>query len=344
VLGKRVSEVALRGAMDASGWTARVSAKELAGDLAYRSEGNGRLVARLTHFALPDDAPGAAPRPALEPGTLPAIDLVSERFVYRGRQLGRIELAAQRAGEDWRIDRLTMTNADATLKGTGVWRSGTPSQSRLEFDLRASDAGQFLGRVGYPDLVKGGKAQLSGTLAWNGQPAAIDYPSLSGAVHLQAEDGQFLEIEPGIGKLISLMSLQSLPRRISLDFRDVFSKGFEFETISSDGQVERGVMAVKDFRMVGSSAQVNMRGDVDLAKEAQDLRVRVVPSLGDSASTVIALVNPLLAIPAAIAQKILKDPLGHIFAFNYAVTGSWADPKVAKIGVEAQPADLPSGQ
>ena len=72
------------------------------------------------------------------------------------------------------------------------------------------------------------------------------------------------------------------------------------------------------------------------AQETQNLRVRVVPSLGDSASTVIALVNPLLAIPAAIAQNILKDPLGHIFAFDYSVTGGWSDPKVAKLGVEAR--------
>jgi uncharacterized protein YhdP len=97
-------------------------------------------------------------------------------------------------------------------------------------------------------------------------------------------------------------------------------------------------MAVEDFRMRGSSADVSMTGKVDLARETQDLRVRVVPSLGDSASTVIAFaVNPLLAIPAAIAQKILKDPLGQIFAFNYTVTGGWAEPQVERLGVEAQP-------
>ena len=53
------------------------------------------------------------------------------------------------------------------------------------------------------------------------------------------------------------------------------------------------------------------------------------------ASAALAFVNPLLIFPAAIAQKILKDPLGHIFAFNYSVTGTWADPKVAKRAVEA---------
>ncbi len=100
-------------------------------------------------------------------------------------------------------------------------------------------------------------------------------------------------------------------------------------------------MKLKDFRMSGSSAEVAMTGQVDLARETQDVRVRVIPSLGDSASTVIGLVNPLLAIPAAIAQKILKNPLGQIFAFDYAVTGGWTDPKVAKLGVEAQPIEAP---
>ena len=339
VFGKRMHRVALRGTADAAGWSAGVKGEELAGDLSYHNEGGGRLVARLTHFVVPEDYPSAGARSSAEPKNLPSMDLVAERFTHRGKQLGRVEITAQRAGEDWRIDKLTMTNADATLTGAGVWRGGAPAQSSLEFELQASDAGQFLGRVGYPNLVKGGKAQLSGTLSWAGEPGLIDYPSLAGSVELQAQNGQFLEIEPGFGKLISLMSLQLLPRRIALDFRDVFSKGFEFERISSTGQVQRGVMAVKDFRMRGTAAQVDMSGEVDLAKEVQNLRVRVVPSLGDSAAMVIALVNPLLAIPAALAQRILKDPLGHIFAFDYGVTGSWTDPKVAKIGIEARAID-----
>ena len=129
-----------------------------------------------------------------------------------------------------RIDKLAVTTPEATLAAGGAWR-GNPTASSLNFELNTSDAGQFLARAGYPDLVKAGKAQLKGSLAWNGHPGLIDYPSLSGEIQLQAQNGQFLEIEPGLGKLVSLMSLQSLPRRISLDFRDVFSKGFEFERI-----------------------------------------------------------------------------------------------------------------
>lgn len=338
VYGKRLHDVAARGTADAGAWSTTLSSRDVAGELSYRSVDGGLLVARLTRFRTPDDYQGAPARRALEPKDLPSMDLAAERFTLRGKDLGRVEIQGRRAGDDWRIDKLAMENAEAKLTGSGAWKSGTPSRSQLDFQLSAADAGLFLGRVGYPALVKDGKAELKGSLAWDGDPSLIDYPSLSGTLELKAESGQFLEIEPGIGKLISLMSLQSLPKRIALDFRDVFSKGFDFERISSSGQVQAGVMTVKDFRMQGSSAQVEMSGEVDLSQETQNMRVRVVPSLGDSAATVIALVNPLLAIPAAIAQKILKDPLGHIFAFDYAVTGAWSDPKVAKLGVEAREA------
>jgi len=335
VHGKRLNDVALRAGSDAAGWAATLASQELAGDLSYRKDDGGRLVARLTRFRTPDEYPGA-PAGTLQPADLPAMDLVAERFTWRGKDLGRVEIVGTRAGEDWRIEKLSMASAEAKFAASGTWRNGAPSRSNLDFELNAADAGQFLARVGYPDLVKAGKARLRGSLGWDGNPGVIDWPSLSGNVTLEAGSGQFLEIEPGIGKLISLMSLQSLPRRMALDFRDVFSKGFSFDEINSSGQIQTGRMAVKDFRMRGSSAQVEMSGEVDLVNETQNMRVRVVPSLGDSASTVIALVNPLLAIPAAIAQKILKDPLGHIFAFDYAVSGGWSDPKVAKLGVEAR--------
>jgi uncharacterized protein YhdP len=102
-------------------------------------------------------------------------------------------------------------------------------------------------------------------------------------------------------------------------------------------------MTLKDFEMRGSAAEVGMTGQVDLAKETQALRVRVVPQIGDTASTALLFVNPFLFFPAAIAQRILKDPLGHIFAFNYSVTGSWADPKIERTRVDAQPKDEAPG-
>jgi uncharacterized protein YhdP len=346
-LGKRFSNFALRASAEAAGWTANLAADEVAGDVSYRAGKGARIVARLTHLTIPDDTPGLKPPPAAGaagggPGETPAIDLVADEFIFRGKELGRVELLARRDGADWRIDNFSMVNADASLTGRGVW-SGAPSRTAIDFDLNAANAGAFLARVGQPGMVRGGKTRLQGSLAWRGNPGALDFPTLNGDVTLSAENGQFLEIEPGLGKLIGLMSLQALPKRITLDFRDVFSKGFQFDRITAAARVEDGAIKLKEpLRMRGSAAEVEMTGEADVARETQNLRVRVVPSLADSAAIGIAIVNPVAGVAAAIAQRLLKNPLGQIFAFDYAVSGTWTDPKVVKITPPPQQSEFVS--
>jgi uncharacterized protein (TIGR02099 family) len=332
--GRRLTKVALRASAEAAGWSANVSADELAGNVSYRARPQPRVIARLDRFTIPDDTPAhpssGPPRPATRPSDLPALDLVAEEFTFRSKRLGRVELVASRAGEDWRIERANISNPDASVTGSGIWYAA-PSRTAIQFELDAGDAGGFLARVGQPDTVKGGRARMQGSLAWQGDPATLDFPTLSGHVQMDAEDGQFLEIEPGLGKLIGLISLQALPRRISLDFRDVFSKGFQFDRIASSARIDSGALKLKEFRMRGSAAEVEMTGEVNLAHETQDLRVRVLPSLTDSAALGIGIVNPVAGVAAAIAQRILKNPLGQIFAYDYLVTGTWSDPKVERI-------------
>lgn len=334
-LGKRMRGVTLQGVTDGGGWSANMSAAEFAGNLVYRSEGGGRLIARFSRFALPEDSPGAKRDGGAK--ELPAVDIVADSFTHRGRKLGRVEIQARHEGRDWRIDKLAMLNPDSSLSGSGLWKVGEGSRTSLNFKLEVSDVGHFLDRFGYPDHVKGANGRLAGTLAWNGDPVSIDYATLSGDLQMQAGDGQFLEIEPGIGKLVALMSLQMLPRRIALDFRDVFSKGFQFDRIASALAIERGVMSVKEFRMRGPAAEVNMTGQVDLSLETQNLNVKVIPQLGDTASTVVGLVNPVAGVATLIAGRLLKNPLGKIFAFDYAISGTWSDPKVEKLQPRAPP-------
>jgi uncharacterized protein (TIGR02099 family) len=339
IQGRRIQNLAVRASSDAGGWSAVVDADELAGKLDYSAEGAGKLVARLLHFTVPPTVAALQAASSANPHELPSIDFAAERFSARGKEFGRVELAAVRERDDWRIDRLAVANDDATLQASGRWRGGVLPSSELNFTLGAEDAGKFLARVGYPGMVLGGKADLSGSLRWLGDPAALDYPSLSGELKLAAEDGQFLEIDPGLGKLISLMNLQALPRRIALDFRDVFSKGFRFDRIEAAARVDHGLMDIRDFRMRGSAAEVVTSGQVDLAQETQNLKVRVIPSLGGSTSTAVAIVNPVAGVAAALAQHVLKNPLGQLFAREFEVTGGWADPKVVNVTVVPPPTE-----
>jgi len=335
-LGKRMRGVSLQGAADSAGWSATMNTAEFAGDVVYRREGDGRLVARFSRLAVPEDAPGVKPGEAMR--DLPAVDIVADNFTHRGRKVGRVEVLARHEGTGpraWRIEKLAMTNPDSALTGSGVWRQGDASDTSLAFKLDVTDVGLFLDRFGFPNHVKGGKANLDGTLKWNGDPLTMDYATLNGQLKLHAEDGQFLEMEPGVGKLVSLMSLQMLPRRLSLDFRDVFSKGYHFDRINGNMGIERGVMSVQKFNMRGPAADVSMTGQLDLSLETQALTVRVTPQLGDVASTVVGLINPIAGLATLIAGRLIKNPLGKLFAFDYSINGTWSDPKIEKLQATA---------
>ena len=157
---------------------------------------------------------------------------------------------------------------------------------------------------------------------------------------MQTGAGRFTKVEPGIGKLLGVLSLQALPRRITLDFRDVFSEGFAFDDITGNVRIRNGVLTTDNFRLVGPAAQVAIAGDADLARETQRLTVRVQPTLSAGVSAGAALLffaNPLVgaAVGAGslLAQKVLKDPIEQMFSYEYLVTGSWSDPIVSRGGL-----------
>jgi uncharacterized protein (TIGR02099 family) len=336
VYGKRINDVALRAGFQGSDWLAHIAARELSGDVRWRSHGKGRVSAQLSHFTFPEPTPGKRPDD-VPPKELPGLDIVADNLVVRDKKLGRLELTAANEGLDWRIEKLTLTTPEARLSADGVWQGVAANQrTSLNLNLEVSDVGKYLERYGYPGSMQRGSAKLLGKLAWAGSPQSIDYPTLAGNISLTAEKGQFLKIEPGIGKLLGILSLQALPRRITLDFRDIFSEGFAFDTISATAAVAGGVMRTQDFVMHGPAARVGMSGDIDLVQETQSLSVRVVPSVGDSLSVagLVLLANPITGVASFLAQRLFKDPLGQAFAYQYAVTGSWADPKVEKIARE----------
>ena len=309
---------------------------------------NGRLVARLARLA-----PGSTgDKPAAAADTLrgdpssanawPELDIEADVYASKGRDLGRLVLAASPAGGEWRIHRLRLAHPSGTLDASGVWRSGDRGQqTTLDVELDVADAAAYLGRLGYPDAVQGAPTRITGALAWDGAPNEFDYPSLSGRFRVDVGAGRFTRLDPGIGKLLGVLSLQALPRRITLDFRDVFSEGFAFDRISGSVRIEHGLLMTDDLQLAGPAAKVSISGVADIAQETQRLRVRVQPTLSAGVSAGAALLflaNPLVgaAVGAGslLAQKMLEDPVEQMFSYEYRITGGWSDPVVTRGSAE----------
>ena len=126
-----------------------------------------------------------------------------------------------------------------------------------------------------------------------------------------------------------MLSLQALPRRVTLDFRDIFSEGFTFDEIHAGAAIERGRGAYRQLPHDRHAARVDMKGDLDLARETQKLQVRVIPSLSESVALGAAIVNPAVGLATLFAQKALKDPINQMVSVEYIVTGTWSDPVIA---------------
>ena len=339
-------------------WRLELKARELAGTATWISPNpkapNGRIAARLARFTPPDvaeltlwkgnQAGAEAVKPEAGVGnTWPEINIEADSYLLRSRDIGRLELVAHPRGADWRIDKLTLSNEAGRLDADGWWRvAGARQQTKLDFVLEVKDAGAYLSRLGYPDAIKTGPSKLNGQLEWAGPPSAFDYPTLGGAFKIDTGAGRFTKIEPGIGKLMGVLSLQALPRRMALDFTDVFSEGFAFDQITGDVTIQNGVLKTGNLGLNGPAAKVNIAGEADLAKETQHLTVRVQPALSGGVSAGAALLflaNPIVG--AAVGAGSLLAQKMQIFNYEYSVTGSWADPIVGRRGpvTAAAPAD-----
>jgi uncharacterized protein YhdP len=177
---------------------------------------------------------------------------------------------------------------------------------------------------------------MEGQVAWLGSPITLDYPSMSGAFHVNIETGQFLKADPGIAKLLGVLSLQSLPRRLVLDFRDVFSEGFAFDFLRGDIVIEQGIAKTANLQMKGVNAAVMMDGQADIAKETQSVRVIVIPEINaGSASVIASILNPLVGLTTFLAQVVLRRPLIDAATQEFLVDGTWLDPRVTKVNRNA---------
>ena len=325
-------------------WRLNASAQELNGAIELRpAAGNtpAQLYARLAYLNIPPSAVADVESMLSEqPSSIPALDIVVNELTLRGKPLGRLDIdAVNQAGNlpnsrAWRLNKLNLTLPEATLSAKGDWAADAAGTRRtqLNFVLDVRDSGQLLTRLGTPNAVREGRGKVQGQLSWRGSPITLDYPSMTGQLNLAIEKGQFLKTEPGAARLLGVLNLQALPRRLTLDFNDVFSEGFAFDFFRGDARIDQGVVFTNNLQMKGVAAGALIEGRADLAKETQDLKVVVVPDINaGAASLYMATINPLVGLTSYLAQLVLSRPLVKAGTSEFRIDGTWAQPRVIEV-------------
>ena len=347
---RSLHKVTAGGTRDGAQWRANIEAQEMSGHIGFLQSYTGQagqLFARLSRLTLPP-AEVAEVEALLEapPAKLPALDIVIDALELRGIPLGRVEIEAinqesipsrQSVGPEWQLKKFNVLLPEAQLKSTGRWLATKDANARrkteMNFVLDIQDAGALLSRLGTPNALRGGVGQMAGAVNWQGSPLALDYPSMNGQFEVRMGRGQFLQADAGAAKLLGVLSLQALPRRLLLDFRDVFAEGFAFDTVRGDVGITQGTAHTRNLQIKGVNALVLLDGEANIAQETQKLHAQILPLVDTGTTSLLAglALNPAVGLTAFVAQWLLKNPLSRASSQEFTIDGSWANPRVTRI-------------
>lgn len=348
MLGQTLHDVVLQAKHNKRSWKANVHSQELIGEILLPDDWNRVLIMDLERFYLAgaDDSEDISTTESdvVDPAELPPVVINSLDTRYGDLNLGKTKLVTVKKINGLAVETLTIDSKILKADIKGVWmrpQSGRHMTS-LQADMNVKDLGALLSGLGYAKTIKFGRGKGRLSLNWHGPMNDPDAASLSGDVDFNFKNGRVLDVEPGAGRLLGILSITALPRRLLLDFSDLFAKGFSFDYMKGRFDIADGQAVTKNFKMDGPSARLEIEGRVGLVAEDYDQKLRVVPNVTSGLPTLAGagiLTGGAGIVPAAIMlllEKLLKPGVDKITEIHYTITGSWADPVIEPVGGKAE--------
>jgi uncharacterized protein (TIGR02099 family) len=290
----------------------------------------------------------------LDPRDLPGVQLHADAFGFGQRQLGRLDAEVLSDPLGLRLVSFESATDAFTAQGSGGWfvgSDGTGSDStRLAATVTSTNVGKMLDQLGFPPFLVAETGEVTASVHWPGAPSGAWLDHLGGDLSLKTKKGSLIDVEPGgAGRFAGLLSFGALPRRLALDFRDVFNRGFVFDEITADFVIVDGNAYTDNLKLTGPIADVGMVGRTGLRDHDYRQQAIVTAEPSKMLPTIGAVIaGPVGAAALFIFQKIFKKPLSGIGRASYCVSGNWAEPMVEKLTEEemqkgAPCAELPPG-
>ena len=312
----------------------------------------GKLSARLQKLVIENTESGEVVTRGINKQIekIPALDVRSDELIFNGQSYGQMELLASNDQADWKIDKLLLKTADAQVNATGKWvlpKTGkklNAGRTELNFDLDINNAGKLLAKLGFPKAIDDGSGKLVGQISWSDAPYKFDIKSLQADLSLDLIKGTILQVDPGVARLLGVLSFQGLTRIATLDIggvlKPIVTQGTPFDRITSRGLIENGQANIKDLNMRGPQGNIRLTGKADLIEETQDVRITVVPNFNaGSASLAYTFVNPIIGLSTMVGQYLIADEVSKLFQLDYLVQGTWSSPQIIALDNKGKPLD-----
>lgn len=330
----------LRGVLQAtqSGWRVDVSGDSAAGQVLIPETFTGSQPLRATMERLvinkvpqqqgaPEDGQDTDPR------NLPNMQVYIGSMLLGTRAIGAVDLKATRVPQGIRFDNATILAESARLDAQGQWLEAVDGQhSTLNASLQSKDVAATLRALNYTPFLEAKRGAIKADLAWQGGYDGNILEHASGAIRVEAETGQLVNLQPGAGRVLGLFSVGALPRRLALDFSDLIEKGLAFDTVRGDFELRDGNAYTNNLLLRGPAAEIGIAGRTGLGTRDYDQTAVVTGNLGASLPVAGALAGgPVVGAAILLFSQVFKEPLKGITRGYYRITGPWDDPVVERV-------------
>lgn len=269
----------------------------------------------------------------------PALHVWIGDFIYDGIPLGEASIEVRPVNEGVKVEKFNTKSDLMSLTINGTWQRDIGKRGLSNFDIimTSKDIAKFLVNLGFQAPISQAQTIIDMRASWADFPSQFEIKNINGSMRVEVGKGEVVDADPGMGRVLGLFSLTNLPRRLILDFRDVFGKGLEFQSMQGDFELKNGEAITDAFIINSSSAQIVVSGKTGLANQDYDQMVVVVPRVGRVLPTIGAITGGAVGAAAGFfVQGMFHKGLKDVGKIIYKVTGSWDDPKIELIKTEAK--------
>lgn len=299
----------------------------------YQNEsGSHSLTGEFERLIMPDPI-SAGVTMETDPGELPELRFYSKEFGYLGMELGETRIEGYPIKNGFHLDSIEAKSPQLELSASGDWiRDAEGDRSDFKIRITSESLGTVFEAMDISSAMQGGQTVVYFDAWWNGPPAAFALERLNGEMDLSVIQGNILTADPGAGRMLGLLSLTELPRRLALDFRDVFDKGFSFDEATGTMQLENGKSYTDDVLLKSTAAEIRIVGTTDLVEQTFDYEFTVRPGVSKTLPVIGAIAGGPVGAAAGLAlQALLRDALGEAAEAKYTIRGPWEDAQVEPV-------------
>lgn len=319
------------------GWDLKASGPQLAGSLFIPESNNGIYKADLDYLIVntpdsDDQLEEAMPEPPVDSKDLPFLNFKVKELTLNEKPMGQWSFELVPIVNGVIVENITARFHDAEARGEVRWKDDSDQRSHLTLRLDSDDFGKVLDAWGVSKSLETKSLKSYLQLSWDGAPWEFDIAKADGEIQFTAKNGRLLDVgnAGNFLRVFGILNLQSLGRRLRLDFSDLFKSGVAYDEMKANYAIEKGIAKTTEpFVMVGPSVNMAMQGSLDLDKETVDKDIEVaIPVTGNIPLVSVLLGAPQVAGAVFLFDKLIGDPLAKFSTVKYHMSGDWSDPQI----------------